>query len=270
MTCADARGRTLHLRTPPRRIVSLVPSQTELLADLGLDAEVVGLTRFCVHPAGWKEAKQIVGGTKNVSAERVAALAPDLVLANLEENVREQVEALDAVAPVFVTDVATVGEALGMIRTVGVLVGRRERAEALAAEIEGGFAALADRPPLRVAYLIWRDPWMTVGGDTFIHDVLRRASLGNVFGERMRYPEVTLGEIAVAGPEAVLLSSEPFPFAEKHLAEVEAAVPGAAVPGAAVPGAAVRLVDGELFSWYGSRMRQMPPYLAALRERLGI
>jgi ABC-type Fe3+-hydroxamate transport system substrate-binding protein len=258
LTLTDARGRTVTLDAAPRRIVSLVPSQTELLADLGLDADVVGLTRFCVHPAGWKAAKAIVGGTKNVNVERVAALAPDLVLANLEENVRADVEALDAVSPVFVTDVATVDDALGMIRTVGALIRQSERAEALAAEIDRGFAALAARPPLRVCYLIWRDPWMTVGGDTFIHDVLRRASLANVFGERMRYPEITTREIAAAEPDVILLSSEPFPFGEAHVAEIERAVPG-------VP---VRLVDGELFSWYGSRMRLMPPYVAGLRDTL--
>src|SRR5690606_29754423 len=193
---------------------------------------------------------------KNVRVDRVQALAPDLILANLEENVREQVEALDAVAPVHVTDVATVADALRMIRTVGALVGRGARAEALAVEIERGFAALAERPPVRVAYLIWRGPYMTVGGDTFIHDVLRRGSLANVFGERTRYPEATPEEIAAAEPEVVLLSSEPFPFRQKHVAELADAVPGVAV----------RLVDGELFSWYGSRMRRTPPYLAGLRE----
>ena len=259
LTVTDARGRTLTLDTAPRRIVSLVPSQTELLADLGLDAEVVGLTRFCVHPRAWKEAKPIVGGTKNVDAARVADLAPDLVLANLEENVREQVEALDTFAPVYVTDVAGVDDALDMIRTVGGLVGRPERATALADEAERGFAALAARPPVRVCYLIWRDPWMTVGGDTFIHDVLRRAAFENVFGARTRYPDVTAAEIAAAEPEVVLLSSEPFPFGERHRAEVEAFVPNATVA----------LVDGELVSWYGSRMRLAPPYLAGLRDTLG-
>ncbi len=257
----DARGRRVALPAPPGRIVSLVPSQTELLADLGLDAEVVGVTRFCVHPTDWRPEKPIIGGTKNVRLDRVAALRPDLVLANKEENVREQVEALDAVAPVFVTDVATVADALAMIRTVGRLVRREERAEALVAEIEAGFAALAERRPIRVAYLIWRSgdggPYMSVGGDTFISDVLRRASLRNVFEGRTRYPEATAAEIAAARPEAVLLSSEPFPFGEAHIAEVEAA--------AGVP---ARLVDGELFSWYGSRMRLMPPYAARLREVL--
>jgi ABC-type Fe3+-hydroxamate transport system substrate-binding protein len=258
VACTDARDRSVALDAPPQRIVSLVPSQTELLADLGLDEEVVGLTRFCVHPPRWKAEKQTVGGTKNVNVDRVRALAPDLVLANLEENTQEDVEALDAFAPVYVTDVADVDDALAMIRTVGALVGRSERAEEIAQEIERGFAGLAALPPLRVAYLIWRDPWMTVGGDTFIHDVLRRASFENVFGDRTRYPKMTAEEIAAAEPEVIFLSSEPFPFREQHVAEIERAVPG-------VP---VRLVDGELFSWYGSRMRLMPPYVAVLRDTL--
>lgn len=241
------------------RIVSLVPSQTELLADLGLDAEVVGLTRFCVHPAGWKASKKIVGGTKNVDVERVRALRPDLVLANKEENVREQVEALQRIAPVHVTDVATVADALAMIRAVGRLVGRADAADALAAETEAAFAGLTGGEPLRLAYLIWRRPWMSVGGDTFIHDVLARGGFANVFGGRARYPEVSGEELRAARPDAVLLSSEPYPFGEKHVAEVEALVPGTRVA----------LVDGEALSWYGSRMRLAPAVLAALRTELG-
>ena len=243
---------------PPRRIVSLVPSQTELLADLGLDAEVVGVTRFCVHPSGWKASKQIVGGTKNVRVDRVEALRPDLVLANKEENVREQVEAIRAFAPVEVTDVATVEDALAMIRRVGALVGRAARADELAEEIARGFGQLGAAEPLRAAYLIWRDPYMSVGGDTFIADMMRRAGLINVFGDRTRYPTVTPDDLRQAGAEVVLLSSEPYPFQEEHVAELEAAVPGVRV----------QLVDGEPFSWYGSRMRLAPPYLAALRRQL--
>lgn len=254
----DALDRPVVLDAPPRRIVSLVPSQTELLADLGLDAEVVGLTRFCVHPEGWKRRKRIVGGTKNVHADRVAALAPDLVIANREENVREQVEALEGLAPVYVTDVGTVDEALAMIRSVGALVDRAPQADTLAAEIAAGFDGLAAAEPLRAAYFIWRGPWMSVGHDTIIHDVMRRAGFANVFGERARYPEVTPEELAAAEPDVVLLSSEPFPFREKHVGEVATLVPGARV----------LLVDGELFSWYGSRLRHAPPYLAALRALL--
>jgi ABC-type Fe3+-hydroxamate transport system substrate-binding protein len=172
------------------RIVSLVPSQTELLAELGLDEEVVGLTRFCVRPEGWKERKTIVGGTKNLLPERIAALRPTLILANREENVREQVEPLAALAPVHVTDVATVAEALAMIREVGALVGRRREAEALTKEIEAGFSGLKPGRPRRAVYLIWREPYMTVGGDTFISDVMARAGLENAFGDRARYPDL--------------------------------------------------------------------------------
>ena len=255
----DALGRPLRLLQTPRRIVSLVPSQTELLAALGLDEAVVGLTRFCVRPEGWKAQKTVVGGTKNVRLERVAALRPDLVLANKEENARAQVEALAELAPVYVTDVASVAEALGMIRTVGRLTGRAAAADALAGEIAAAFGRLPALPPLSAVYLIWRDPWMTVGRDTIIHDVMAHGGFSNGFGDRTRYPEVTPEELRAARPDVVLLSSEPFPFAEKHVAEVEAMVPGARVA----------RVDGEVFSWYGSRLRHTPAYLEALRARLG-
>ncbi|MEM6784254.1 MAG: helical backbone metal receptor [Bacteroidota bacterium] len=259
----DAFGHRIALTVPPRRIVSLVPSQTELLADLGLDDEVVGLTRFCVHPAGWKARKQIIGGTKNVRLDRVAALSPDLVIANKEENVREQVEAIaEDGCPVVVTDVATVADALAMIRDVGVLVGRSTQAGALTDQIVAGFDALAREvagaAPLQVAYLIWRDPWMTIGGDTFIHDVLHHAGLVSVFGGQTRYPVVTADDLRAAAPDLVLLSSEPYPFKPKHHQEIAAAMPGVRVHG----------IDGELCSWYGSRLRHTPAYLAELRRAL--
>ena len=255
----DARGAAHRLLTPARRIVSLVPSQTELLAALGLDAEVVGLTRFCVHPAGWKQTKTIVGGTKQVDVERIAALRPDFILANREENTRAMVAALDAVAPVYVTEVRDVPGALAMIRAVGRLTGRNPEAKALAAEIEAAFAALPAYPPLRAAYLIWRDPLMTVGRDTFIHAVLARAGLVNVFGDRTRYPEITEADLAAARPDLVLLSSEPYPFTRAHAAGVRTRLPAPT---------RVRLVDGEPFSWYGSRLRETPAYLRRLRRDL--
>ena len=261
----DGLGRPVSLAAPPRRVVSLVPSQTELLADLGLDDEVVGLTRFCVRPAGWKAAKTIVGGTKNVDVGRVRGLAPDLVIANKEENVREQVEALAAVCPVYVTDVADVDGAVAMIRAVGALVGRGARAGRLADEVEAGFAALPPAPPAsgpprpdRALYLIWRDPWMAAGGDTIISDVLGRGGWANAVADRDRYPALSYAEVRALDPDVVMLSSEPYPFAEKHLAEVRALAPRARVV----------LVDGEAFSWYGSRLRHTPHVLRALRADL--
>lgn len=252
----DALGRAIEVPERPRRIVSLVPSQTELLADLGLDAEVVGVTKFCVHPEAWRRQKIRVGGTKRVHLDRVRGLAPDLVLANKEENEREAVEAIAAFAPVYVTDVRTVAGAVEMVRAVGALVGRADAARTLADRIERGFASLARRRPVRAAYLIWRDPWMAVGADTFIHDVMTCAGFANVFGGRARYPEVAGDELAAARPEVVLLSSEPFPFADRHVPEVARIVPDARV----------LLVDGQLFSWYGSRIARAPAYFRSLHE----
>lgn len=240
-----------------RRVVSLVPSLTELLAALGLDDEVVGLTRFCTRPDGWTARKTIVGGTKNVRVERVRDLAPDLVVANREENEREAVEAIAAFAPVLVTDIATRADALAAIREIGGAVGREAEADALAGEIEAAFAARPAFAPLRAAYLIWRDPWMTVGADTFIHDVMAAAGLVNVFGDRTRYPAVTADDVRAARPDVVLLSSEPYPFAARHVPEAEAAF-----------GAPAVLADGEAFSWYGARMREAPAALATLRAAL--
>lgn len=228
------------------RIISLVPSLTELLYDLGLDDEVVGITRFCVHPAGWHASKRRVGGTKNVHPEVVAALRPDLIIASKEENVKEQVEALEGFAQVHLTDIKDLPGALAEIRLIGGLVGKTAKAGDLAAEIQAGFARMQVGAPVEAAYFIWREPWMVAGGDTFINDMMERAGFVNVYEHLPRYPTID--------PDAVralaLLSSEPFPFNEKHAASFQRAV----------------LVDGEMFSWYGSRLRLAPAYFEALRK----
>jgi ABC-type Fe3+-hydroxamate transport system substrate-binding protein len=253
----DMLGRELNIPERPLRIVSLVPSQTELLADLGLDAEVVGITKFCVHPQSWFRTKPRIGGTKDVKPERVAALKPDLILANKEENVQAQVEALSGIAPVWVSDIHTLADALDMIRQVGDLVNRAEAAQTLAQQIETGFATLRKSPmPERVAYAIWRGPWMWAGGDTFIHELLQRCGWKNVCAGMPRYPEVSLETLALLQPDRVLLSSEPYPFREQHLAEIKTLLPGARI----------QLVDGELFSWYGSRLVQSPAYFRQLLD----
>ena len=255
---SDARGEEIVLSEKPHRIVSLVPSQTELLADLGLDEEVVGVTRFCVHPPDWKKRKTIVGGTKQVHIEKVRALQPDLVLANKEENTREDIEQIATFAPVYVTDVHTLEDACAMMQAVGTLTGTKEAAEGLIREIKQRFAELPSFTPLRTLYLIWRKPFMTVGGDTFIHDILQRAGLMNVAGHTTRYPIVEPERMRQWDPQVVLLSSEPYPFKEKHLPEIRAILPHASI----------FFVDGELFSWYGSRLRFTPPYLRTLRNRI--
>jgi len=251
----DALGFEVCLPGPARRIVSLVPSQTELLHDLGLDAEVVGITQFCVHPSHWRRTKTRIGGTKDVRVERVRSLAPDLVIANREENVREQVEAIRGFCPVWTSDVNDLVGALEMIRSVGRLTGKEAEAGPMAHSIEDAFTAFGRvEVSVRTAYLIWRDPWMAAGGDTFIHDMMRRCGFSNVFAEKPRYPVTSLSELSETGVGLVLLSSEPYPFRERDLEAVRLQIPGAEV----------RLVDGEMFSWYGSRLRESARYLMGM------
>jgi len=260
-THTDQIGRTVHLPAfPPRRIVSLVPSQTELLHALGLEREVVGITKFCVHPTTWFREKKRVGGTKTVAIEKVAVLQPDLVLANKEENDREQIEALGEQFPVWVSDVRDLVSALDMIERVGAVTGKTDVARKLANDIRSAFSAFcpesgAYRP--RAAYFIWRKPYMVAGGDTFIHAMLEAAGFENVFASESRYPEVTRELLAERAPDVLLLSSEPYPFAEKHLAEFRELCPSVR---------ATVIVDGELFSWYGSRLLQAPAYFQNLRQ----
>jgi ABC-type Fe3+-hydroxamate transport system substrate-binding protein len=236
--------------------VSLVPSITDLLHALDLGPRVVGVTRFCERPAEWRKTKAIVGGTKNVKHDIVAELNPDLVLANLEENEKDDVERLDA--PVYVTDVRTVPDACHMIRTVGRLTGTAASARTMAQTITDRFDRLTITPSVRAAYLIWRDPYMSVGRDTFIHDVMTRGGLVNVFAEQTRYPTITLDDLAAADPDVVLCSSEPFPFHQKEsfTADLREALPD-------IP---IEIVDGQLFSWYGPRLLETPSYLVDLSE----
>ncbi|NVO85065.1 ABC transporter substrate-binding protein [Hymenobacter sp. P5252] len=241
---------------PPWRIVSLVPSQTELLFDLGLGERIVGLTKFCVHPDGARQSATVVGGTKNFDFEKIAALKPDLVIGNKEENYQEGIEQLTAKYPVWMSDISTLEDALDMIKRVGLLTGRKEAGDALANDIAASFAALA--PPaaelVPAAYFIWRKPYMVAAGSTFIDEMLARAGFRNVFGHLGRYPEITPEQLLTAAPQQILLSSEPYPFAEKHVAEFRQLCPDARI----------RIVDGELFSWYGSRLRLTASYLKSL------
>lgn len=256
----DQTGYTISLSHVPKRIVSLVPSQTELLYDLGLDECVVGITKFCVYPKAWFRSKQRVGGTKTVKLDVVTALQPDLILANKEENVQEQVEALRNIAPVWTSDISNLAETLDMIQAVGALTDTAATATTILEQINNSFAALRGTTQRKAAYLIWRDPYMTAGGDTFISDMLQYCCCTNVFAHQQRYPAITLEDIRNSGADTVLLSSEPFPFKEKHIDEISAALPGTKV----------LLVDGEMFSWYGSRLLHAPAYFQSLREQLGL
>jgi len=242
---------------PPERIVSLVPSLTELLHWLGCGDSLVGRTQFCTEPAEFVASVPAMGGTKNPSIERVVAARPDLVLANREENRREDIEALRAAGiEVLLTDPNTVTEAVTMIRELGQIFGESARAELLALETE---AALAACRPLgvRVYAGVWHNPMMGLGGESYGSDLLERCGAINVLRERPRYPQVAFDEVAALSPELIILPDEPFPFGADH----------AAYYGQIAP---VELIDGKLLWWYGPRMPEAIKALSALLARKGI
>lgn len=252
-------GQEVHLERFPKKIVSLVPSQTELLFDLGLEKEVVGITKFCIHPEAWFRNKKRVGGTKNISIEAIESLSPDLIIANKEENVKEQIEQLAATTPVWVSDVSDLISALNMIKHVGEIVNKPKQSHILIDEIQSCFQTLeSNAQRLKVLYLIWQYPWMSVGSDTFIHDMISRIGWQNVAENQKRYPILSKEEIIAAQPDLILLSSEPFPFKEKHIHYFNEVLPNSKV----------MLVDGEMFSWYGSRLKHSATYFADLVEKI--
>ena len=228
-----------------QKIISLVPSLTELVIDLGLEDHLVGRTRFCVNPQEVVEEIPIVGGTKNPRLNKIREISPDYIIANKEENRPEHVTELMDDFEVNVTEIATIEDALITIHEFGQVFDREKAANQLITDIQNRLEERPDESELRTAYMIWKDPWMTVGHDTYIHDVMQHWNLTNVFGDKTRYPEFNLNELKKYNPDLVLLSSEPYPFKEKHIAQVEEVCPAARV----------LLVEGEWFSWYGSHMK---------------
>lgn len=253
-------GRSIHLDAPPKRIISLVPSQTELLYDLGLEEEVIGITKFCVHPRSWFKSKLRVGGTKSYKFDIIRELQPDLIIGNKEENDKVQVEALMQDYPVWMSDIYTLEDALEMIRALGAIVQKEQKAKSIRQQIEVAFQqyqiAFAEKPKKKVAYFIWRKPNMVAGQHTFINEMLYRAGFDNVFHDLERYPSIDDQLLKEKSPDLILLSSEPFPFKEKHIQEFKEICPSAVI----------RLVDGEVFSWYGSRLLHSIPYFRTLRK----
>jgi len=254
----DQLGRTVNLQGIPKRIISLVPSQTELLFYLGLDEEIAGITRYCIHPADKFKTKPKVGGTKQLDIAKIRSLQPDLIIANKEENERSQVEELQDLFPVWISNISNLQDALDMINGVGELVGKSTEAQLLSKQINQQFNNTTIKPSgLRAAYFIWRKPYMVAGKGTFIDHMLQKCGLTNVF-DLDRYPEVYAATIVDANPDVILLSSEPYPFKERHIAEFKALLPSAII----------KIVDGEMFSWYGSRLLQAPKYFDELSSQL--
>jgi len=251
----DQSGREVEIPNFPVRIISLVPSQTELLFDLGLGDRVVGITKFCVHPQEWFSSKTRVGGTKILRYGVIDALQPDLIIGNKEENTLDDVNRLSENYPVWVSNVNTLGSAIGMILSIGEITQTKAIAESIVQTINDRFSQLQPLKTYRTLYLIWRRPYMAAGTNTFVDDMLSRCGFKNVLEEE-RYPELSLAQIRELNPEVVLFSSEPYPFKEHHLAELKRSLPHAKL----------QLINGEPFSWYGTRLQNSVAYFQRLLE----
>lgn len=242
------------------RIVSLVPSQTELLVDLGLEDLIVGVTKFCLHPKNIKKDKIIVGGTKTIHFDKIVALKPTHILCNKEENTKEIVENCEKIANTHVSDIYNIKDTLNLIALYGNFFSKEKEAIKLSAKIKNlqkDFNVfIKEKPKLKVAYFIWKDPWMVAGNTTFINYLLEVNKFDNAYKNLSRYPEIELQSLK--NVDLVLLSSEPFPFKEKHINEVKSYAKKAKV----------LLINGEYFSWYGSRLLKAFSYFKNLRNSL--
>lgn len=260
----DQMGRTPESGKMPSRIISLVPSQTELLYDLGAGEKVVGITKFCVHPDEWFRNKTHIGGTKQLDFNKIKALQPDLIIGNKEENDQAQIEELMQYYPVWMSDIKNLDDALNMITSIGEIIDKKENTKKLVVKIKNEFQKLNDHPKpsgISTAYIIWNKPIMSAGQNTFINEMLNLCGLKNIFkSANSRYPETNLAELKHLDPKLILLSSEPFPFKEKHVKAFQEACPKAIV----------KLVDGELFSWYGSRLQNAPSYFIKLIDSVSV
>lgn len=251
MRFIDQIGNTIILNSFPKRIISLVPSQTELLHYLGLDEQVVGVTRFCIHPDNWCRSKTRIGGTKKINFSKIEKLNPDLIIGNKEENEKEQITELMKLYPVWMSNINSLEDAFEMIFSVGEVTDKKNKAATLCNLIQTEFELLKNvKQSKKVAYLIWRNPYMVAGGNTFINDMLKRCGLINVFSSYKRYPRIQESEFREKRPDLILLSSEPYPFNTNHINELSQICPESSI----------KLVDGEMFSWYGSRLLNSPEY----------
>jgi ABC-type Fe3+-hydroxamate transport system substrate-binding protein len=256
----DQMGFEISLDGPPQRIISIVPSQSEFLWDLGLENEITGITKFCIHPEEMFRTKPRIGGTKNLNIEKIRSLKPDLIIGNKEENEKEQVLELKKEFAVWMSDISSLEDTYEMMTSLGEITGREKRAKEITDGIKKGFQTLNSIPEKnkRCAYLIWKNPYMCAGGGTFIDHILNLCGISNVFTDQGRYPEISCEDLKSANPEIIFLSSEPYPFKEKHITEFNEICPKAKV----------MVVDGEMFSWYGSRLLHAPAYLNTFLSEL--
>jgi ABC-type Fe3+-hydroxamate transport system substrate-binding protein len=259
MIIKDQFYQKLEIKIRPKRIISLVPSQTELLVDLGLESFIVGITKFCVHPKHLRMSKKVIGGTKQINLDKIKALQPNIILCNKEENTKEIIEVLDGVAPIHISDIYNLNDCYELIKMYGALFKVESDALRLISNIKderAQFKSKVQPTNLRVAYFIWKKPWMVAASNTFIDCMIAEAGFINAFKNEERYPEISLSSSILKEVDIIFLSSEPFPFKEKHIEELKKQFPNKTI----------KIVDGELFSWYGSRLLKSFEYFQSLNQ----
>lgn len=257
-TFTDQMSRKIDVLHTPKRIISIVPSLTELLCDMNLKDQLVGVTRFCIHPANLKKQTEVIGGTKNLKIDKILSLQPDIVIGNKEENTKDQILELEKHCNVWMSDINDLSEAQDCILKLGDLLDRMEESQQIVLDIQLGFNSEISRIDQKCLYLIWKAPYMAAGSGTFINDMINRSGYSNVLSDQKRYPSITEEQIAALNPDVIMLSSEPYPFKDKHIDEFKQLCPGAKV----------LVVDGEMFSWYGSRLIKSGAYFQKLRTEI--
>jgi len=251
----DQLGRLLTIIDKPQRIISLVPSQTEFLIAIGLKGRLVGITKYCIHPAELVNEIPQIGGTKNPDITKIRALQPDLIIGNKEENRKEDIDDLSKEFPLWLSDIATLEDSYDMMLKLGSICDCKIPSEQIVAEIKSNWATIPYSEIKEVLYFIWRKPYMLAGNDTFINSILQKIGFKNLI-DQARYPDMDEVALKKLEPELVLLSSEPYPFKEKHIKEFEKLFPKAEI----------KIVDGEMFSWFGSRQVLCPDYIKDLKK----
>lgn len=258
-TFIDQTGERLQLKETPKRIISIVPSQSEFLWDIGLRSELVGITKFCIHPNEMFINVERVGGTKTLNLDVIRTLKPDLIIGNKEENEKAQIDELRKEFNVWMSDIFTIDNALQMMMAIGEMAGKTSEARKLVSDIEIQLLSIKNIfQSQRVAYFIWNKPYMLAAENTYINYILNYVGLSNVASHLNRYPEVSIEQLKQLNPDWCLLSSEPFPFKQKHCREIEKNLSETKA----------MVVDGEMFSWYGSRLQKLPEYILDLKNKL--
>ena len=259
LTFTDQTGNTIRLKKTPERIISLVPSQSEFLWELGLKKELTGITKFCIHPNEMYTTTQRVGGTKNLHIDKIRELQPDLIIGNKEENDRLQIELLQKEFNVWMSDIYDPKDALQMMKSIGEICGKEKEAEEIISEIEKSLETVRSYfQNEKVIYFIWRHPYMAAANNTFINSLLKHLGFINVAEQLERYPEISLDLLKELKPQFCFLSSEPYPFKEEHGKELMQLLPDVNV----------RMIDGEMMSWYGSRMKHLSKYIPEFKKEL--